>query len=321
MASTMSVASRSESVEMYLKTLAELGQDQKPVSIARVAERLRVTHVSANEMMKRLVGEKLITHALYKDVALTAVGRQLAHNIIRRERLWERFLVDHLKLDWGRAHQWACQLEHATPPELADALDVYLDHPETCPQGNPIPRASGEVIATVGLPLSDLPLGFEARILAIRDESPDVLDYLLKRGLQPGCVLVVTEAAPVQGPLTLRLDNGEVVIGLNLAARILVEPLTLLPAQSNSNGKGESVTNTTQLSQMQPGQRATIVHVGGQSAVRRRYMEMGIVKGETVHVERIAPLGDPIEYLIKGYHLSLRRAEADQITVAPLREA
>ena len=69
------------------------------------------------------------------------------------------------------------------------------------------------------------------------------------------------------------------------------------------------------LNQLKPGQRATIVHIGGNGALRRRYMEMGIVKGETVLVERTAPLGDPVEYLIKGYHLSLRREEARQITV------
>jgi Fe2+ transport system protein FeoA len=42
---------------------------------------------------------------------------------------------------------------------------------------------------------------------------------------------------------------------------------------------------------------------------------MGIVKGESVRVERVAPLGDPVEYQIKGYHLSLRREEAEQISV------
>lgn len=73
--------------------------------------------------------------------------------------------------------------------------------------------------------------------------------------------------------------------------------------------------DTIPLSQLRPGQRATIVHVGGNGAIRRRFIEMGIVTGEMVLVERVAPLGDPVEYLIKGYHLSLRREEASQIRV------
>ncbi len=69
------------------------------------------------------------------------------------------------------------------------------------------------------------------------------------------------------------------------------------------------------LSNLRPGQRATILRIGGNRAVRRRYMEMGFVRGEDVLVERVAPLGDPIEYLIKGYHLSLRQADAGHIMV------
>ena len=71
------------------------------------------------------------------------------------------------------------------------------------------------------------------------------------------------------------------------------------------------------LSQLEPGQRATIVRVGGNGQVRRRYLEMGFVRGELVQVERVAPLGDPVEYRVKGYHLSLRRADAQNILVEP----
>ena len=72
------------------------------------------------------------------------------------------------------------------------------------------------------------------------------------------------------------------------------------------------------LSQLEPGQRAAIVRIGGNGQVRRRYLEMGFVRGEEVSVERIAPLGDPVEYRVKGYHLSLRRADAENILVEPL---
>ncbi len=73
-----------------------------------------------------------------------------------------------------------------------------------------------------------------------------------------------------------------------------------------------------QLHQLKPGQKAVITHVGGAGALRRRFVEMGIVRGGTIRVERHAPLGDPVEYLIMGYHLSLRKEEAAQIEVSPL---
>ncbi|HET6445626.1 MAG TPA: FeoA family protein [candidate division Zixibacteria bacterium] len=75
---------------------------------------------------------------------------------------------------------------------------------------------------------------------------------------------------------------------------------------------------TLPLSELKPGQSAAVVKIAGNGPVRRRYLEMGFVKGEIVKVERVAPLGDPVEYQLKGYRLSLRRADASQILVQPI---
>jgi ferrous iron transport protein A len=75
----------------------------------------------------------------------------------------------------------------------------------------------------------------------------------------------------------------------------------------------------TPLTHLRPGQRATISGFAGGGALRRRCMEMGLVHGETVHVERVAPLGDPRSYVVKGYRLALRREEAALIFVADIR--
>ncbi len=73
------------------------------------------------------------------------------------------------------------------------------------------------------------------------------------------------------------------------------------------------------LSEMRKGQTATIDRIGGNGALRRRILEMGIVKGAEVCVEKYAPLKDPLELIVKGYHVSLRVSEAAQITVANVR--
>ncbi len=75
------------------------------------------------------------------------------------------------------------------------------------------------------------------------------------------------------------------------------------------------MSDSTQLHVLQPGQKGTILRVNGASALRRRFVEMGIVRGETILMERNAPLGDPVEYFIKGYHLALRKEEAAQIEI------
>ena len=70
------------------------------------------------------------------------------------------------------------------------------------------------------------------------------------------------------------------------------------------------------LSEMKEGNSATIVKIGGNGALRRRILEMGILKGTEIYVEKYAPLKDPLELIVKGSHISLRVEEADHIEVA-----
>jgi ferrous iron transport protein A len=72
------------------------------------------------------------------------------------------------------------------------------------------------------------------------------------------------------------------------------------------------------LADLKPGQKGKIRKIGAIGPLRRRLMDMGVMVGETLQVEKIAPLGDPIELRIKGYNLSLRKKEADDIQVEVL---
>ena len=63
------------------------------------------------------------------------------------------------------------------------------------------------------------------------------------------------------------------------------------------------------------GETATVVKLQGEGAVRRRIMDMGITKGVEIYVRKVAPLGDPVEITVRGYELSVRKADAEMITV------
>jgi len=69
------------------------------------------------------------------------------------------------------------------------------------------------------------------------------------------------------------------------------------------------------LAMLQPGQSGKITKIGSLGPMKRRLMDMGVLVGEKVKVEKIAPLGDPIEITIKNYKLSLRKSEAEGILV------
>lgn len=69
------------------------------------------------------------------------------------------------------------------------------------------------------------------------------------------------------------------------------------------------------LKQIKIGKSATVVKLHGEGALKRRIMDMGITKGVSVYVRKAAPLGDPIEVTVRGYELTLRKADADMIEV------
>ena len=72
---------------------------------------------------------------------------------------------------------------------------------------------------------------------------------------------------------------------------------------------------TKPLNQLKPKDTGKIIRVEGGGALRRRLLDMGVIPGTEVKVERVAPLGNPIEIKIRGYHLSLRKEEAANIYV------
>ncbi|MBL0209412.1 MAG: ferrous iron transport protein A [Holophagaceae bacterium] len=74
------------------------------------------------------------------------------------------------------------------------------------------------------------------------------------------------------------------------------------------------------LSQLLPGMSATVVQLQAKGAIRQRLLEMGFIRGATLKVEKLAPLGDPMELVLKGYHLSLRRDEGACILVQPVAQ-
>jgi len=69
------------------------------------------------------------------------------------------------------------------------------------------------------------------------------------------------------------------------------------------------------LREIKVGQAATVVKIHGEGAVRRRIMDMGITRGVEIRIRKVAPLGDPLEVTVRGYELSLRKADAAMIEV------
>jgi DtxR family Mn-dependent transcriptional regulator len=213
-----------ESAEMYLKTIAEFADLREFVPITSIAERLGISTVSASEMIHRLEDRGLLHHTPYKGVQLTRLGTKKANMVIRNHRLWEIFLVDKLGIAWENVHEHACRLEHAVNDEVINALDRFLENPETCPHGNPIPDQNGKIPRVTGAQLINLDVGESGVILRIlpNDDYDVLCHYLATREIKPGVEITVIEIAPFDGPISIRLDEQVHALGRNIAQQVVV---------------------------------------------------------------------------------------------------
>jgi DtxR family Mn-dependent transcriptional regulator len=207
--------------EEYCECIFELHEDDVDVIQARIAQRLAVSRPAVSEMIKRMEVEGLVT-AGRGTIRLTAKGRALAEQVVRRHRLAERFLTDILGLSWAQAHREAGKWEHVMSVDVEEALARVLGQPTTCPHGNPIPGS--RYVAPEAHRLSDVGVGTEFTVSRIPEElefEPGVLDWLEESAIQPGHSGLVTGSSP-DGTITIEIDGRHVGVGAFASNRILV---------------------------------------------------------------------------------------------------
>lgn len=164
--------------EDYLKLILELGGDQKKINNKQIVSGLDVSAASVSEMISKLLKEGLVEHSPYQGVQLTETGLASASALIRKHRLWEVFLVEHLHYSWNEVHDDAEVLEHVTSETLASRLEAYLDHPRYCPHGGMIPEQGELIHEGEKNTMSSYPVGTKIRIARVLDER-ELLDYLV----------------------------------------------------------------------------------------------------------------------------------------------
>lgn len=226
----------SATVEEYLETIYNLSMEDELVIGARLAERFQVSAPTVTEMLKRLVRDGYIEMNSKRHVTLTEAGSSAAEAVLRRHRLTERFLVDMLGMQWHQVHEEACRLEHFISGAVEARVVASLNHPTTCPHGNPIPGlvldARNYLKDQHAVRLSTIPNGKQASILCISEVVEDeeaLIFYLHQKSLTPGTLLTIrdqgdcgTAGQPASENVKLLVDDREVSINKAVAAKIWV---------------------------------------------------------------------------------------------------
>lgn len=194
-------------IEEYLEGVYRLQQKSKVARTSDMVKLFQVAPGTVTNTVERLEKDGLLKHEPYKGVKLTEKGRRIALRVIRRHRLSERLLTDVLHVDWDKAHKAACRLEHAFDDDIVNKLENALGNPETCPHGNPIPKASGVILQEESQPMTTLREGEKGTITRIKEEDPELLRYLSEMGLVPGASIELVEKGPSGEPTTVRVGK------------------------------------------------------------------------------------------------------------------
>jgi DtxR family transcriptional regulator, Mn-dependent transcriptional regulator len=215
----------SATVENYVKKILVLSLEtsEEQVGMGEIAKGLEVAAGTATSMIKNLERAKLVRYKSRQGVTLTAKGRKLGMDMLRRHRLVETFLVESLGLDWTEVHQEAEELEHAISEKVLDRLDKFLGRPEFDPHGDPIPTKGGKFAARRIRNLLECQSKQQRTIKLLTDQSTDFLNFARRKGLVPGTSVEVTNRDLISDAVELRVGNKKpFTLGSKAAKKILV---------------------------------------------------------------------------------------------------
>jgi DtxR family Mn-dependent transcriptional regulator len=228
---TAGATSASPTTEEYLETIYNIAMEGDVVIGARLAEKFGVAAPTVTQTLQRLVKAGYVAMDSRRHVTLTDAGVELAEAVLRRHRLTERFLVDMLGMQWHQVHEEACRLEHHISGAVEARVMAALDHPATCPHGNPIPgyvpNARTYLAEHGALRLRDSTPGRPVTILLVSEvveDEEELISYLHERGLTPGTRLALERATPDEGTVALRVGDRTVTVPERVAYALWVVP-------------------------------------------------------------------------------------------------
>jgi len=185
----------SRSVEDYLKAVYTLNERGEAAGTSQLAEVLDVQPASVSGMIRRLAEDGLLEHEPYRGVRLTRAGSREALKVLRRHRIIESYLVQHLGFGWDDVHQEAERLEHAASDALVERMAEAMGHPTNDPHGAPIPTRGGDIDPTRYPRLDEVETGSRITVRSVSDHDPARLRYFESVGIVPGAQAVVHESA------------------------------------------------------------------------------------------------------------------------------
>lgn len=224
MANKINFEQLSKNEEDYLKAVFHLTIDNqlKEVGANKLAEYLNLSPASVNSMVKKLKSKQLLNYERYGKIRLSAEGETIAISLIRKHRIWETFLYEHLNFTWDEVHEVAEQLEHIRSEKLISELDAFLGKPKLDPHGDVIPDANGVYEPKNKKTLSEMDSGKSCKLIAVKDGSVQFLQYLSSLELHLKTQIKVLEKRDFDKSMTIEINGKPVNVSKKFSENLYV---------------------------------------------------------------------------------------------------
>jgi DtxR family Mn-dependent transcriptional regulator len=238
---------------------------------------------------------------------LTDIGNERALSVIRRHRLWERFLTDILGMKWDKVHKEACRLEHVTSRDVENGLSHILGDVDTCPHGHYIPGREGQIKKDEGVPLSEFKPKQKVCIAAIADEDTEFLRKIDRLGLQPKTIATILKKYP-DSSLEVEVNQKRIRLNKDIAFSILAKLAT--------DGESATIGEEMPLSKLTSGQSGVVRLYAGGCGMLGRCLSLGLTPGSLVKMLKNFNKG-PVLVKVLDTEVALGRELADKIIINP----
>ncbi len=191
--------------------------------------RNNITAKVGEDLLEILTKDSLVTSD--KDsIKFTNRGEIKAKDVIRRQRLAERLLVDVLELNRNQMDTSACEFEHILSKEVEESICTLLGHPTECPHGLPIPKGdcclkAKKMLESIVIPLSKLTPGEAGKIVYVLTHKHPQLHKLMSLGIVPGAGISIHQVFP---SVVVQIEETQIALEKELAQEIYVKRIRII---------------------------------------------------------------------------------------------
>lgn len=292
--------------EDLLKAVYELGGHIAADEVQRVGESLGADADRTASAVGRLALRGELT--MGDELQLTDAGREHALRIVRAHRIYEQYLAEHSGYAPAEWHERAHRMEHRISDAEQERIVSLLRNPSFDPHGDPIPTRSLEV-ADRGDDDRALRARSWWRVTHVEDDDRALFTLIDALGLTKDSVLFITDVTP-EG-FTFMYEGERFTLPAAAHAALNMEPMT------DDEVRRSPEADARRLTRLEPGVTARIVGLSPscRGALRRRLLDLGFVRGSTVSIDLVSPMGNPVAYAVRGTAIALRHDQARYILI------